>query len=212
MSAPRGEPDRPWLMLDGRVSLLKRNLERASDLVTPTESGRNDDEVDVWGVTFANVREKYRVQKKAVEGLQRKLALKSIELHVAWQTYMDIQRRSEEAFRECLALLSGLAVRDRMSDQQACVFADELIRNCLQHTQHKPMPALPLHGVTFSIIRHPTQIRFPEWDIWTLPLVAHGLGQARNSRPQASTMPNGCASSSPTRSEPTRSDPPTPVP
>jgi hypothetical protein len=92
----------------------------------------------------------------------------------AWQTYFRTQSRSDEIFRECLALLGGLALRDRITDEFVCRFADELIRECAEFVGKPRSFAIPAYEDTLSsTLRRVARVGFPDWHLWTLPLVAH---------------------------------------
>ncbi|MBP0455715.1 hypothetical protein J5Y04_40270 [Kitasatospora sp. RG8] len=180
MSATRSDPVPPWPMLEGRLSLLKENLERARDFSQTRIDLRGVDvENEVWNATFYDVRRISMSELDNIRGLENQLKARELAPRPAWENYAEIQRRSERAFRECLVLLSGLTLRDRIPDEWVCFYADELIRICSKAMPDvKPRLVVPLFETVLTPARHPTHIRFPEWDIWTLPLVAHELGLA----------------------------------
>jgi hypothetical protein len=97
-----------------------------------------------------------------------------------WQLYFTTQARSEEIFRESLELLGGLALRDRMTDEEeyVCRFADELISECAEFVGKPTSFAIPAFEDTLSsTLRRVARVGFPDWHLWTLPLVAYEYGQ-----------------------------------
>jgi hypothetical protein len=96
----------------------------------------------------------------------------------AWELYFRTQARSEEIFRECLELLGGLALRDRMVEEYVCRFADELISECAEFVGKPTSFAIPaFEDALSSTLRRVARVGFPDWHLWTLPLVAYEYGQ-----------------------------------
>ncbi|HYA50591.1 MAG TPA: hypothetical protein VEG33_05425, partial [Streptosporangiaceae bacterium] len=95
-----------------------------------------------------------------------------------WSTYFRIQERSHEIFREFLYLLGGLALRDRIHDEFACRFADELISECAEFVGKQTSFSIPaVEDPLSSTLRRVARVNFPDWHLWMLPLVAHEYGQ-----------------------------------
>jgi hypothetical protein len=96
----------------------------------------------------------------------------------AWSCYSESIRRSEEIFRDCMELLGGIALRDRLTDEFVWNFADELISECAEAVSQQTSFAIPAFEDTLSsTMRRVARVNFPDWDLWTLPLVAHEYGQ-----------------------------------
>ena len=95
-----------------------------------------------------------------------------------WGTYFHIYQRSHEIFRESLELLGGLALRDRLHEEYACRFADELISECAVLVGKQTSFAIPAtEDALTSTLRRVARVSFPDWHLWALPLVAHEYGQ-----------------------------------
>jgi hypothetical protein len=95
-----------------------------------------------------------------------------------WNTYFHIYERSHEIFREFLELLGGLALRDRIHEEYACRFADELISECAELVGKTTSFAIPAtEDALSSTLRRVARISFPDWHLWALPLVAYEYGQ-----------------------------------
>ena len=117
---------------------------------------------------------------KAVEDIVREAENLLADLRKAmdWGTYFEIYERSHEIFRESLELLGGLALRDRIQDEYACRFADELISECATLVGKTTSFAIPATENTLaSTLRRVARVTFPDWHLWALPLVAHEYGQ-----------------------------------
>lgn len=96
----------------------------------------------------------------------------------AWSCYIDSVRRSEEIFRDCMELLGGIALRDRLTDEFVWSFADELISECAEAVGQQTSFAIPAFEDTLSsTMRRVARVNFPDWHLWTLPLVAYEYGQ-----------------------------------
>jgi hypothetical protein len=95
-----------------------------------------------------------------------------------WNTYFQIHERSHEIFRESLELLGGLALKDRIREEYACRFADELISECAALVGKTTSFAIPATEDTLSsTLRRVARVTFPDWHLWAVPLVAHEYGQ-----------------------------------
>ena len=95
-----------------------------------------------------------------------------------WENYFRIYERSQEIFRESLELLGGLALRDRIQEEYACRFADDLIKECSEFVGKAPSLAIPAtEDALSSTLRRVARVNFPDWHLWALPLVAHEYGQ-----------------------------------
>jgi len=126
---------------------------------------------------------------KAVEAIQREadslladleadLESPTDDAEKLWKDYFRIYERSHEIFRESLELLGGLALRDRIHEEYACRFADELISECAEFVGKPTSFAIPAtEDALSSTLRRVARISFPDWHLWALPLVAHEYGQ-----------------------------------
>lgn len=231
----------PRSMLQLRMQALERHLRDAEDPSTwkDTLALENFFVDDVlWVVATGKIHEEAMSQLKDIEDTMHDLDRGECTEEHAWRQYVKIQRRSEHIFRECLELLGGLALRDRITDEHICRFADELIKESARAVGRPFSFAIPTLAETLSsALRRVASVRFPDWHLWTLPLVAHEYGQVliedhtkcagswrrwrtsllRRLESWRTTAPcgrwnAGCASSSPTRSRPTPPAPPMPAP
>lgn len=95
----------------------------------------------------------------------------------AWQDYQEALTHCHEIFVEYIDLMSGVLLRDAGLDEDLCRIADALIRkwpmadyswSSLSIPADDERPAMS----TAQLVR----LGFPEWSIWSLPLVAREFG------------------------------------
>jgi hypothetical protein len=87
--------------------------------------------------------------------------------------YSDVDHRVSELFDNCLQLLGGVSIRQQGLDSGMCRVADVLLDEITAATYSRPKVALPAVFGASTTTRHVVKIHFPDWTIWTLPLVAH---------------------------------------
>lgn len=169
-----------WSMLQGRMEALRLNLERARDLsVEEPALGHVLLGQGVWDAAFAAIRDDSVTRIEELDALTARLDFADLESGWAWQEFAQIQEQSEDVFLECLELMGGLAFRDRELDNEICRFANELINECAGSIG-RPLTTIvvPSHNGALSTgLRRIAHVRFPEWDVWTLPIVAHEYGR-----------------------------------
>ncbi|WP_329619440.1 hypothetical protein OG357_02105 [Streptomyces sp. NBC_01255] len=166
-------------ILEERIASLRRNLMRAN---AASEQQLEFAHITVgeepWIRAFNEIRRNSAKDLKMLEALVAEVADGNIDPGQAWQSYSDIECLSEEVFRECLEVLGGLVFRDMRLDEKICLFADELIKECAKSVGKMPTIVIPSPDRVPPVdMRRIAHIRFPEWDVWTLPLVAHEYGR-----------------------------------
>jgi len=100
-------------------------------------------------------------------------------LTTAWMHYDTHFQKSQDILRECFEIIGTLAIRNSGLDEQVLAIADELVGECLVLSTHYSHYYLLVPGVAAAFSKAVSRIlrlRFPEWTIWHLPLVAHELG------------------------------------
>jgi hypothetical protein len=103
------------------------------------------------------------------------------EVRKAWTGYFRVQSDCEEIFGECLRLLGGVAIRNQGLglDNQTWDVADELVRSCANESIGDPWTSLTVPASREAVARtlaRMIRLRFPAWDIWTIPLAAREYG------------------------------------
>jgi hypothetical protein len=102
------------------------------------------------------------------------------DLRAAWRRYIEINSESQKIFLEYVDLMSGLAIRDKELDSRICWIADELVMQCaVDYTFTADLISLTVLAQQEALNRSMARIlrlRFPEWTVWSLPLIAHEFG------------------------------------
>ncbi|NUK01527.1 hypothetical protein [Streptomyces lunaelactis] len=169
----------PLSVLDERIASLRRDLKRANAASdTERKFAQLKLKHEPWIKAFDDIRSNSTNGLELLKDLGTKVAQGSLDPSEAWQEYSKIEGLSEEVFRECLELLGGLVFREKELDEQICVFADELIKECAKSVGLTPTLVIPSPDRVPPVdLRRIAHIRFPEWDVWALPLVAHEYGR-----------------------------------
>ena len=98
----------------------------------------------------------------------------------SWERYNNILHDCQSLLRECLEIIGTLAIRNKDLDQEILHLADELVKNSFVWVtgaaEHYYL-TVPGLGDTLPAKRaHIIRMRFAEWTIWDLPLIAHEFG------------------------------------
>jgi hypothetical protein len=122
--------------------------------------------------------------KLEIERQQRKLRTaiqdRSTVTADTWKHYSHVLTESRTLLREGLEIIGTLAIRNKGLDAKILHVADELIRDCLTLSIGTLDYYLTVHGLDETFMASKAYIihmRFPEWTIWDLPLIAHELGR-----------------------------------
>lgn len=125
------------------------------------------------GVAFENL---IHEERQKLEQLREQVE-QDIDLQICWDTLSERTRTSAGIFQECLAFVQGALVRAAKLDGGLCELADALLDGLCDRTD-VPWQRFTIladgefHGEMVDIIR----VRFPELDIWSLPVTAHEFG------------------------------------
>src|SRR5215207_8321091 len=140
---------------------------------------------EVWNAVSNQIRSAVRVQLADIRDARDMLAeadkqdeeTRKQTLVTVWKKYANIFKASEEVFSECHEFVGGLIFREKELDDSICEIADELIHSCATIASKVPTITVPtaresLRKTLGRIVR----LRYPDWSIWTLPMVAHEYG------------------------------------
>lgn len=139
----------------------------------------------LWHIISQAITRETRRQIDAAQKIQDKLnlaerapqAMAEPSIREAWREYDVLSGQCQGVFRECMDLLSGLAFREITLDDSICELADELIDKCSMSVGRAPGLAFPAcQEPLLKVLRRVVRVPFPEWSIWTLPLIAHEYG------------------------------------
>jgi hypothetical protein len=171
----------PRTMLQLRIEALRQHLEKAQDSSVwkqTLELPKFDVEDRLWYMAVEKIHSEARQLRQTLCDLGVKVDSGALDEREGWRRYTSVQSASEEVFRECLDLLGGLALRDRILKEHVCRIADEYIKELSSDTGRRESFAIPgLDVRLFSTLRRVAMVQFPEWSVWTLPLVAHEYAQ-----------------------------------
>ena len=178
----------PDPILVSRLAALERDLRVLSDLEALKDRlGLAKVRVHkrIWnGYQYTIIREISTLVEKRIPRVRNQMAKAEAggkhagdRARVAWKLYAAIYRKSRWISQECLEFIAGLAFRDKKLDEQICQIADALIESYAEASGKEPSLAVPSSQESLSrTLGRIVRLRFPEWTIWTLPLVAHEYG------------------------------------
>lgn len=97
----------------------------------------------------------------------------TMDLPALWAEYLDfVDTKARPVFDAYVDFISGLAVRDSDLDGSICAISDHLINQLLGQHEALSLPAREAALSMHAIIK----LGFPEWGIWSVPLVAREAG------------------------------------
>ena len=173
-------------MLSSRLKLLDRNLERIVQVCDwrkrELEFTAYPVDGDVWNRAFRSVRARAQVIQEGIHNLRTDFAEGRKDSAGAWKQYKHMHREASDVGRACIELMGGFVLRDHMPegggllDRRLCLFTEELAQRCNELTDPNlnPPPAIPaLQDPLAETMTRVIRLRFPDWDLWALPLVAY---------------------------------------
>jgi hypothetical protein len=167
----------PRTMLQLRIDALSQHLDQAEDpsgwkQLLELPKFNVDDKL--WLFAIEKIHAEAAELKEELATLNQELQGNGKTESEGWAAYARVQAASEDIFRECLDLLGGLALRDRIQDERICRIADDYIKELANDTGRSQSFSIPgLEVRLSSTLRRVVTMQFPEWTLWTLPLVAH---------------------------------------
>lgn len=160
-------------LLTSRFYEIEQDLNRFKDLFNSGYVERSDRNV-VAGRFYRLISERdYRLK-----GLQRLLKTNPPPTAVLAQVIQQADGNEMQALqRETLDFLGGVLMRKQNIDRGICTMAEALLGDYSGMTgvnwaSRVVLGANPLFSLASDIVHH----RFPDWDIWNLPLLAHEFG------------------------------------
>ena len=168
-----------------RIEALQRNLSRVHQeahwkrgLAVAT---RLEDD-NLWQTAFADIHPRAMAALRTLKTIVEGSRAGTLSPGDAWLQYHEVYGTTEDLFQECLQLQGGLAIRDRKLDERICDVADELMRDCADALNQRLALSIPWHDAPHTNHRvknlsRIARVRFPEWEVWAVPLVAHEYGR-----------------------------------
>jgi hypothetical protein len=177
--------DAPREIIGARLDALEGSLRRPDD---PSEWPRRlnlDTPVvpqQLWGRLTEQMNTKRERQCEELNQIVDELAAgegeDEPELGTVWADYSRLSSESRRLFRDFLELLGGLAVRGKLGDERLLRVADQLLKECAEDMWGQDS-SVAIPAIEEALARTPTgivRLRFPEWTIWNLALIAHEYG------------------------------------
>lgn len=169
-------------ILAARIDALNRNLEPAG---APDDWPRTFSNAHVnrsiWNELTREMTRERSVQSSRLETIRKELAkaTTTAKLRKLWAEYGAVYEASQSIFRESREILGGLAFREKelLLDAQLCQFAEEIVLDCNRMVGTPASLPLPGHAAVTRTLARVVRMRLPEWNLWTLPLVAHEYGR-----------------------------------
>lgn len=168
-------------ILEDRLSALEQSLARAKDPSNwKAKLDLHNVEVEdrIWNLAIMDIRREASRIIDELDDIKRQVHAGNSG-SAEWQRYNEIHQASQELCRDSLELVGGLALRDKLLDQEICQLTDELILNCSENmiTITNTSPTIPAHlELTPRMLKRVVRMRFSEWTLWTLPLAAYEFG------------------------------------
>jgi len=172
-------------LLVARIDMLTQNLYRVRDLLENSDliGNKKDEEVG-----SERIRGKFASKINPLAKELDKLRTNLIENRLgpdgipgAWDRLEQHNVSANQIRSQCLDFLGGLAVRRWRLENGFCDLSEKLVTQVSMKTgvtwasvmilgEERPFDDI---AATTQIIR----IRFPEWDIWSLPFIVYEYGQ-----------------------------------
>jgi hypothetical protein len=170
--------DDPILKL--RLQMMGDNLQVAVRMVDFLAQDLRALEIDTTALSDAfdyHTQQQLRKLKRASENLDNIDGADVNAVRSAWSSYSELREANSQIYREFLEAMLGLAMRRNKIDEQTCRIADALIVSMKSFLAKADALAIPASHEAYSkTLARLIRMRFPEWTIWSLPLVAHEFG------------------------------------
>jgi hypothetical protein len=160
---------KPYLLT--QIDALEGNLSCTSRVMESTRINS-----DLRTIVQGRFETKIRNMRKEIKSLRDQVN-DDKPLDLCWNSFFVIRQECIPLLRECLDFLEGALIRSAELDGGICQVADRLL-NDLERLTYVKWAGLTIMGdkeyfdQTANIIR----IRFPDFNIWSLPITAHEFG------------------------------------
>lgn len=170
-------------ILNARLDLLDQNLNIAIETTKILA-----DDLEKLGLSsemrnlLAGRFEGFGLKKrKRVDAIRKMLALpgntQAAPSSNPWLEYVELCDETSQVYVEFLEAILGVAIRIKRLDQEICVIADELIRGMRGPYVQTSTLTIPASREAYSrTLASLVRLKFPEWTLWSLPLIAHEFG------------------------------------
>lgn len=174
-------------ILSARLGALEHELKQMANPLEWRRALELEIQIDerVWTAFDNVIREEVLGQLNKIKQAQEMLEAAQGQdsqarrqtLRDAWALYGETFNASQEVFSECHEFIGGLVFREKGLDDSICQVADELIGSCATITAKFPSLTVPTARESLKkTLGRIVRVRYPDWSIWTLPMVAHEYG------------------------------------
>jgi hypothetical protein len=120
---------------------------------------------------------------------------KAVALQIAWGDYLVLREQCQEIFLEFHDVIAGLVYREknfeveegRTFDPMIFNAADELVTQCAKGSLMSPSLTVPSpYEALARTLGRIVRMRYSEWTVWSLPLIAHEFAHVVLSDPNYS--------------------------
>jgi hypothetical protein len=176
-------------ILAARLDVLEQNLDRLEaslELIgteVPLERERAE---ELYDNVNAEIQDRAHRHRRAIREMRESLQDGNDDvgqqLADAWERYAEMEVEARLLFSSCLELIGGVAFREKVGvDRDVWCIADafslELCHQALkQRFNYLAIPASQ-DAMSGSLVRT-IRMRFPEWTIWSLPLIGYEFASA----------------------------------
>lgn len=129
-------------------------------------------------------------RQREIKKLRKQIQLGNEPPEEFWKQLNKNRESCKLLFGESLAYLGGLLVRDYYSYHQIFSIADGLCEYLCKKTPVKQgLLTIPAVEDSFSSMTNMIRVRFPDFSVWSLPVVAHELGHYVESERRGTSFP-----------------------
>jgi len=158
-------------LLESQIAALKNRLLSAQQIMNKTRLMEPDlfkGSGDQFNQLIAKQRDDIKKLEAALDNRTK------LEKH--WKNFLDIKKECKFLFGEILAFHGGVVVRRTEFDQRIYQVADELCRYLSEYTPVKKLITIPGPEDKYTGMTDIIRMRFLDFSIWGLPVIAHEFG------------------------------------
>jgi hypothetical protein len=159
-------------------SVLLAQLDALADHLRIAEEAIDSDQIDPRLRKTVSIRfsQLFKQHHKRLKTMREQL-VSGLALNSCWSALEGIEADITYLHREVLAFVEGVLIRSANIDHGLCDLADALLEDLSTRTEI-PWSRLTILGETefLSQTAEIIRLRFPDFSIWSLPIIAHEFG------------------------------------
>jgi signal transduction histidine kinase len=159
------------LILLAQVLTLRQKLDRVAHLLVSSQL-----DADLRSRVQARFDRLLKRQRFALDQVENKIS-SGEQLPLCWDGFRSVRNESEAIFRETLAFMEGALIRGARIDNGICRIADSILDD-LSRKADIPWERFTIFATDefFGNMAEIIRLRFPEANIWHLPVAVHEFG------------------------------------